>query len=156
MRPLFQRFWSVFTALVMLLVSVQMAVADDHVVPIRELQQQLQKTAEQRVKNAADIERVLSYPAAKAELAKYNIATSQVRQAVATLSDAELARLADRARESEKDIQGGLIVGLLALIGLIVVIIIVVSIVAEAMPPSPAHGGVEGWAPAPEVAPVNG
>jgi hypothetical protein len=46
------------------------------------------------------------------------------------LSDDELARLADRARASEKDVQGGLIVGILALIGLIVVIIIVVAIVA--------------------------
>jgi hypothetical protein len=61
-----------------------------------------------------------------------------MRAAVATLSDAELARLSDRARSSEKDVEGGLIVGILALIGLIVVIIIVVSLVAKADLPAPA------------------
>jgi len=50
-----------------------------------------------------------------------------VKRAISQLSDQELARLADQARASEKDVQGGLIVGLLALIGLIVVIIIVVA-----------------------------
>ena len=55
-----------------------------------------------------------------------------MRTAVATLNDEELARLADRARASEKDVEAGIIVGILALIGLIVVIIIVVSVVAEA------------------------
>ena len=58
-----------------------------------------------------------------------------MRVAVATLSDDELARLSDRTRASEKDVEGGLIVGILALIGLIVVIIVVVSIVAEAEAP---------------------
>jgi hypothetical protein len=53
-----------------------------------------------------------------------------MRQAVATLNDSELARLSDRARASEKDVQGGLIVGILALIGLIVVIIIGVAVFA--------------------------
>lgn len=149
-------FWSILTAALVLLVSTQSAVADDHLVPTRELQQRLQTTAEQRVRNTADIERVLSHPIAAAELAKHNIDAKQVHQAVATLNDAELARLADRARVAEKDVQGGLIVGLLALIGLIVVIIVVVSVVAEAAPPSPRDSGVESWSAVPQVAPVNG
>ena len=45
-------------------------------------------------------------------------------------------RLADRARASEKDVEGGLIVGILALIGLVVVIIIVASLVAQAELPA--------------------
>src|SRR4051794_23455945 len=66
-----QRFFSVITAMLVLVVSVH--AAEDHVVPLRELQHELQVTAEQRARNAADIERVFSYPAAVKELAKYNV-----------------------------------------------------------------------------------
>jgi hypothetical protein len=103
--------------------------ADDHVMPLSELHRQARAAGEQRARNIEDIERVLSYPAASEALQKADVNPAQMQKAVATLDDAELARLADRARASEKDVQGGLIVGILALIGLIVVIIIVVSLV---------------------------
>ena len=104
--------------------------ADDHVLPLTELRDKARSASEDRAKNIEDIERVLSYPAAAQALAKSNVNGDQVRRAVATLSDQELANLANKARTSEKDVQGGLIVGILALIGLIVVIIIVLSLVA--------------------------
>jgi hypothetical protein len=104
--------------------------ADDHVLPLTELRDQARSASEDRATNIEDIERVLSYPAAAQALGKSNVNGEQMRRAVATLSDEELARLANKARTSEKDVQGGLIVGILALIGLIVVIIIVVSLVA--------------------------
>jgi hypothetical protein len=104
--------------------------ADEHVVPLTELRDQARSASEDRAKNIADVERILSYPAAAQALQKSNVNQEQMRRAVATLSDDELARLADRARASEKDVQGGLIVGILALIGLIVVIIVVVTVVA--------------------------
>jgi hypothetical protein len=114
----------------MTLLAPRAAPAEDHIVPLNELHQKARATSEERAKNIADIERVLSYPAAAAALEKYNVKSGQMKRAVATLSSDELARLADRARASEKDVQGGLIVGILALIGLIVVIIIVVALVA--------------------------
>jgi hypothetical protein len=104
--------------------------ADDHVLPLTELRDKARSASEDRTRNIEDIERVLSYPAAAQALQKSNVNGDQMRRAVATLSDQELARLANQARTSEKDVQGGLIVGILALIGLIVVIIIVVSLVA--------------------------
>jgi hypothetical protein len=104
--------------------------ADDHVVPLTELHQRARSASENRAKNITDIERVLSYPAAAEALERSNVNRDQMRRAVATLSDDELTRLADRARASEKDVQGGFIVGILALIGLIVVSIIVVALVA--------------------------
>jgi hypothetical protein len=104
--------------------------ADDHVLPLTELHEKARSAGENRSKNIGDIERVLSYPAAAEALAKSNVNGDQMRRAVATLSDDELARLADRARTSEKDVQGGFIVGILALIGLIVVVIVVVALVA--------------------------
>jgi hypothetical protein len=117
--------------------SMPQASAQEHIVPLKELQGQVQSAAKDRAKNLEDIQRVLSYPAAAAALKKSNVSLEQMRVAVATLSDDELARLSDRARASEKDVEGGLIVGLLALIGLIVVIIVVVSVVAEAESPEP-------------------
>ena len=104
--------------------------AQEHVVPLSELHQKAQDSSRERSKNIEDIERVLAYPAASQALAKSHVDASGVRKAISTLDNAELARLADRARASEKDVQGGLIVGILALIGLIVVIIVVVTVVA--------------------------
>ena len=116
--------------------SVPQAAAHQHIVPLAELQGQVRSAANDRAKNLADIQRVLSYPAAAAALKKSNVSPEQMRSAVSTLNDQELARLADRARASEKDVEGGLIVGILALIGLVVVIIIVASLVAQAELPA--------------------
>jgi len=102
----------------------------DHVVQLRELHDQARSVSAERGKNISDIERVLAYPAAAAALQKENVNQDQVHRAVATLDDAELARLAKQARTSEADVKGGLIVGILALIGLIVVIIVVVAVFA--------------------------
>ena len=127
-----------------------------HVVPLKDLSHTLRSAAAERSKNLADVERVLAYPAASDALAKYHVSQAQMRTALATLTDDELARFADRARTSEKDVQGGLIVGILALIGLVVVIIVVLAIVAEVRPPvSMPDGGVEHSGSIPQVAPVN-
>jgi hypothetical protein len=128
----------VCAAVLFVSLAPQEAFADDHIVPLGELQNRVRSAAAERARNIADIERVLSYPAAARALQKSNVNQQQMKTAVATLSDAELARMADRARASEKDVQGGLIVGILALIGLIVVIIIVVAVVADNRS-GPAH-----------------
>lgn len=158
MNSLSRQCLSILTSFTVSLFSVAggSALAQDHLVPLDELHSKLRSTAEARGKNAGDIERVLAYPAAASALAKCNVSQEEVRAAVATLSDAELARFADRARASEKDVQGGFIVGILALIGLIVVIIVVVHAVAEARPPLAPDSGVEHPGPIPQVAPVNG
>lgn len=119
--------------------SVPQAAAQQHIVPLSELDGQMRSAASTRAKNLEDIQRVLSYPAAQAALKKSRVNPEQMRTAVATLSDDELARLSDRARASEKDVEAGLVVGILALIGLIVVIIVVVSIVAKAGLPGTEH-----------------
>jgi len=103
--------------------------AEPHVVTLSDMQRTLTSSQNERAKNLQDIERVLSLPAAQDALANSHVSVSQVKVAVSNLSDREVARLADRARAAEKDVQGGLIVGLLALIGLVVVILIVVNAV---------------------------
>src|ERR1043166_3703813 len=94
-----------------------------------DLQRDLRSAAQTRAQNLSDIDRVLSLPAAQQALQKANINQDQVRKAVSTLNDEELSRFADRARAAEQDVQGGFIVGLLALIGLIVVILVVVAVI---------------------------
>jgi hypothetical protein len=103
--------------------------AEDHVVPLTELHRQAQSAAQERARDLDDIGRALALPEAQGMLQKAAVTPEQVRMAVATLSDQEVARLADRARIAQQDVHGGLIVGLLALIGLVVVIIIVVAVV---------------------------
>jgi phosphopentomutase len=124
-----KQFWSLAMSFAMFAVTTKQAAAQEHVVPLAELQGKLRSVSEQRGRNIADIQRVLAYPAAAEALQKASVNRDQVKVAVATLNDAELARLADQARASEKDVQGGLIIGILALIGAIVVIIIVVAVV---------------------------
>ena len=125
---------SVMVPVVLVVFSAQAATTPEHILPMKELQGQLQSASTERSKNIEDIQRVLSYPAAAAALEKSMVSPQQMRAAVATLDDAELARLSDRARASEKDVEGGIVVGILALIGLIVVILIVIAVVAEARP----------------------
>jgi hypothetical protein len=105
--------------------------AEPHVIDLSELQQQMRQSRQERAKNLEDLDRVLSLPAAREALAKARVDMARVRSAIAGLDDQELSRLAERARTAEQDVQGGLLIGLLALIGLIVVIIIVVSLVRD-------------------------
>ena len=105
------------------------AAATSHVVDLSELQQAVSESHDRRSQHLADIGRVLELPAAQDALAKAHLETPRVQAAIASLSDAELSRLAEQARAVEHEVQGGIIVGLLALIGLIVVVIVVITLV---------------------------
>jgi hypothetical protein len=131
MKLHFQQNWAVLMSFTVAWVFLQPAavLGQDHVLGLEELQSQLRSTAEARARNTIDLDRVLSLPEAQEMLQKAGVNQTQVTQAVSLMSDQELSRLADRARSAEQDVHGGLIVGLLALIGLIVVIIIVVAVV---------------------------
>lgn len=114
-----------------LFIAPTMASAQDHVVPLAEVERAVSSKAEARAKSLEDIDRVMSLPAATKELQRAKVTQSQVHAAVSTLSDKELARLAQQARDAEQEVQGGFIFGILALIGLIVVIVVVLAIVAH-------------------------
>lgn len=103
--------------------------AQNHVIPLWELQSELETNAQRQARDRADITRVLSLPAARGFLDKSKISPTQVQTVVAMLSPEELSRMATQARLVERDVQGGFIVGILALIGLIAVILIVVAVV---------------------------
>jgi len=102
--------------------------AEPHVVPLAELQQKAQSSQAARAQNITDLDRVLSLPQAQEALGKAKVNPNHVRIAIASLNDHELDRLAQKARAAEQEVQGGIIVGLLALIGLVVVILIVLAV----------------------------
>lgn len=103
--------------------------AESHVVPLAELQQQSQASQTARAQNLKDLTRVLSLPEAQEALGKAKVNPDHVRIAIASLSDQELDKLAQKARTAEQEVEGGIIFGLLALIGLVVVILIVLAVV---------------------------
>jgi hypothetical protein len=103
--------------------------AEPHVVPLAELQQSAHASQTARAQNLKDLDRVLSLPQSQEALGKAKMNPNHVKIAIASLSDQELDRLAQKARTAEQEVEGGIIVGLLALIGLVVVIIIVLAIV---------------------------
>lgn len=106
------------------------APAQEHIAPLPTVRQDLRKAASQRATDLADIERVLALPQAKQELAKARVNPDSAMKAISLLNDEELSRLALRARTAEQDVEGGFLIGLLALIGAITVIVIVVAVFA--------------------------
>lgn len=124
--------WAVvmILAISLLFAGPPRAAAQAPLVPLSELQSDVRSAADARSADLTDLQRVLSLPAAQEALKNTKVSPEQVTRAIGTLDDQELSRLAERARAAEKDVEGGIIVGLLALIGLIVVIIIVVSVVS--------------------------
>ena len=125
--------WAIVTALSVtwMFLDPGVAAAQEHVLPLAELHQQMRSVSEARMGHIADIDRVFSLPAARSALEKANLTPGQVHQAVSHLNDQELSKLAMKTRAAEQDVEGGIIVGILALIGLIVVILIVVAVVHD-------------------------
>jgi len=107
------------------------AAAETHVVSLSELQQDLRAAQQVRTTDLNDIQRVFSLPAARDALTKSHLNSERVMTAIADLDGEELSRLADQARAVEQDVEGGLIVGLLALIGLVVVVVYVLSVLKD-------------------------
>ena len=82
-------------------------VQDQHVVTLDELKKDAAQPAEVRHANEAAVQNFLSSPQAQKTLQSANLNLKQVNQAVAQLSDADLARLATQSRQAQKDFAAG-------------------------------------------------
>jgi hypothetical protein len=102
--------------------------SEEHVVPLSDLQRDVNFTASQRARNLADIDRVLSAPVAQEQLSKANVSSVQVKAAISHLDDKELARLADRARAANQDVRGGDKGTVLFIVGLTIAIFLIVTL----------------------------
>lgn len=98
---------SLVCAVGFLLQSPSLQAAENHVVSPSELQQATLSAARTRQQNVARVEEFLSSRRARKALKSAHLDPIQIKTAVPTLSNQELARLASRADKAQKDFAAG-------------------------------------------------
>lgn len=107
------------------------ALAQDHVVKLSDLQQEMVKATQARQQNVETLQNFLSTPAAEKALKSAKLDPQQVKTAVAMLSDEDLAQLSSRADKAQKDFAAGRISDrdlILILVAIVVLILIIVAV----------------------------
>lgn len=106
------------------------AASQDHVVSPQGMQRQLQNSSADRQKNIDSINNLLSTSQAEKVMRDRHIDAQQVRNAIPTLSDKELADLGARSSHAQQDFAAGHIgPSLFTLIIILIIVIIIVAIV---------------------------
>ena len=94
---------SLVCALGFLLQSPSLLASQNHVVSPTDLQQATVSVARTRQQNLTKVEKFFSSKRAKQALKSAHLDPVQIKKAVPSLSDQELARLASRADKAQKD-----------------------------------------------------
>ena len=105
--------------------------AQTHVVSPADLQQQVVTASQVREHNLQTVQNFLSTPTAEKALKSSHINLQQVRTAVSTLNDQELAQLAARADKAQADFAAGNLTDhdlVLIILGIAVLILIIVAV----------------------------
>jgi hypothetical protein len=105
--------------------------AQDHVVSSADLRKDVQAIARSRQKSIETLDRLLASAQGQKALDTMHVSYQEVQEAVASLSDADLARLSARAQAAQNDCAAGRIGDrdlLLILIGVAVIILIIVAV----------------------------
>jgi hypothetical protein len=87
--------------------SPLLAAAENHVVSPAELQQATASAGRTRQQNIDKVEKFFSSDQAEKAMKSAHLDSVQIKKAVPTLSDQELARLASRADKAQKDFAAG-------------------------------------------------
>jgi hypothetical protein len=87
--------------------SPSLSAAQEHVVSRAELQQATVSVARTRQNNVAKVEKFFSTPQAQKALKSAHLDPVQIKQAVPSLSDQELAQLASKADKAQKNFAAG-------------------------------------------------
>lgn len=107
------------------------ALAQDHVVSPADLQKEMVNNTQARQHNLDTLQKFLSTPAAEKAFKSAKVDPQQVKSAVATLSDDDLAQLSSRAAKAQADFAAGrisdrdLIWIIVAVVALILIIVAV-------------------------------
>jgi hypothetical protein len=102
----------------------------DHVVSLDELNSDAAKPAQTRQTNEADVRHLLQTEAGQEALKSAKVDYAKVDKAISTLSDDDLANVAERSRQADHDFAaGGLTQTLVIVIVLIVILIVVLALV---------------------------
>ncbi|HET6934896.1 MAG TPA: hypothetical protein VFI72_08655 [Candidatus Angelobacter sp.] len=105
--------------------------AQSHVVSPAELNQQVVSASKTRQQNIDNLQQFLSSPLAEKAMRSGNLNAQQVRTAVSTLSDQELAQLSARADKAQKDFAAGNLSDrdlILIILGIAVLVLIIVAV----------------------------
>jgi hypothetical protein len=122
---------AVATLLVALFIVPTDALAQSHVVSPADLQKEAVAASQVRQHNLDSVQRLLSTPAAEKALKSAKMDTQQVKTAVSTLSDQELAQLAARADKAQADFAAGDLSErdlILIILGIAVLVLIIVAV----------------------------
>lgn len=102
----------------------------EHAVSPAQLRQDVQKAAQLRLANEAAVRQMFALDPAKQTLKSAGIDYKQIDQAVSQVNDEDLAQMAQRAREVQKDFAAGRLADRDLLLILLVAIALVLIIVA--------------------------
>jgi hypothetical protein len=122
---------AVLLAAIFALPQSLLAEAATHVVSPSELQQAVVKASASRQQNLDQVRQFFSSEKAQQALKSAHVNPEQVKNAIATLDDAELAQLASRVQKTQADLAAGtlsdrdLIIILVAIAALILIIVAV-------------------------------
>ena len=122
---------AVATLLVALFIVPTDALAQSHVVSPADLQREAVAASQVRQHNLDSVQRLLSTPAAEKALKSAKMDTQQVKTAVSTLSDQELAQLAARADKAQADFAAGNLSErdlILIILGIAILVLIIVAV----------------------------
>jgi hypothetical protein len=103
----------------------------NHVVSTADLQQQVTATSQARQQNLKTVEQFLSTSVAEKAMKSAKMDAQQVKTAVATLDDQELAQLAARADKAKADFAAGDLSErdlILIILGIAVLVLIIVAV----------------------------
>jgi len=102
----------------------------DHIVSSQALQEQAVSATAARQKHIDTLTEILKTPTAQKAMHDAKVDPVQVKNAIPTLSDDELANLSGRVTKAQSDFSAGIIgIGLFTLIILVVILIIIVAAV---------------------------
>ncbi|HEX5411738.1 MAG TPA: PA2779 family protein [Terriglobia bacterium] len=122
---------SLVFALTFVLQSPLLATASQHVVPPAELQQATTSAANSRQQNIDKVQKFFSSQQAEAALKSAHLDPTQVKTAVPSLSNQELARLASRADKTQQNFAAGALttrqVTIIIIAAAVIIIVIAVS-----------------------------
>ena len=122
---------AVATLLVALFIVPTDALAQSHVVSPADLQREAVAASQVRQHNLDSVQRLLSTPAAEKALKSAKMDTQQIKTAVSTLNDQELAQLAARADKAQADFAAGDLSErdlILIILGIAVLVLIIVAV----------------------------
>ena len=121
----------VASVLVALFIVPTDLLAQSHVVSPADLQKQAVAASQVRQKNVETVQHFLSMPTAEKAMKSANVDPQQVKTAVSTLSDHDLAQLAARADRAQADFAAGRLSErdlIWIILGIAVLVLIIVAV----------------------------